>query len=998
MSDWTRRILAAQVSILALALALALAGCSPGPDEGTTEEVDPSQGDPEPDFEPIANSVFLNVRDGDGQPIAGASVKLHSLPDDVVRLAWSTTSDHEGYLLLEGLPEGRLNAEISAPGYTSSNVVLELRPGAHVGVPVYLHALGEPMPFVAQEGASVERGGVRVEIPGGALVDSSGQPVTGLVEATIVPFDPSTQELRAAPGPLEGIDRAGERVSLQTFFMAEISVWQNGSRLQLAPGANAVLEMELPRELVDAESVPETIASWWFDHELGMWVQTEAGDGVGLVTPNGEGGYRWTVSIDHFSHHNCDLPWYGKACYSVTIKDSTGNVVPDVEVEAEGIKCKYWSSTLFTDEDGHVCVEVKQGVGGKITIGDQLEIPLDGNHPTSSCDGQGAACKELVVELPDGMICTPGAYRACDELYPGPAGTENVGVCQGARSYCNLTGTGWLPCGDARTPGVEVCGNGVDEDCDGLVDEEGAQCICSPGQVASCYSGPAQTLGVGTCEPGHRVCNAEGTGFGPCLDERVPAAEVCDNTCVDADCNGSGFCSGHAFWAESAQLWAGGSSPRITSASTYGELFVTGWQTSEFLLGGVPVSASAAGPFVLRMSPGAPDELGCGYKSGEVMATLSGDALDQGLVGVEPVELVAGMTGVYMGGHAANGAIVVARLDPKTLTVTAVRTFASNGEARVTGLDVSPQGDVVLGGTFNGMLKLGDGQTNLTSAGDDLFIARLDPQTLVPVRGIKRGGAGDQALHDLEFLYTDPQDLTRPTGVAITGVFVDQLSLGGAEFVLEAETPQTQHTFVAAYTIEGNDFVTQWARDFKNEGAALEHQLAVDSGANVYLVGDYEQLGPFDPAGDGVGIGEPGTHSVFALRLDQSGALVWARSFGDVEPTALDVDVDLGHGGVLVSGDYDGSLRFESDAGPVLQESELRDIFLIRLRAGDGIADWSERFGDVDGGAPQLFRALSAADDGSALLVGEFWSSVDLGSAQLETESGGLSFLARLSG
>lgn len=75
----------------------------------------------------------------------------------------------------------------------------------------------------------------------------------GPVTATVVPFDPTAVNLAALPGPLEGVTAAdGASVQLEPVFMAEVSLWRGPERLQLAPGASATLELDLPDTLAGA--------------------------------------------------------------------------------------------------------------------------------------------------------------------------------------------------------------------------------------------------------------------------------------------------------------------------------------------------------------------------------------------------------------------------------------------------------------------------------------------------------------------------------------------------------------------------------------------------------------------------------------------------------------------------------------------------------------------------------------------------------------------------
>ncbi|MFI5307928.1 MAG: hypothetical protein ACHQ53_11270, partial [Polyangiales bacterium] len=53
----------------------------------------------------------------------------------------------------------------------------------------------------------------------------------------------------------------------------------------------------------------------------------------------------------------------------------------------------------------------------------------------------------------------------------------------------------------------------------------------------SCYSGPAATLGVGTCASGTQTCT--GNTFGDCVGSVTPVDETCQNQGADDDCDGT---------------------------------------------------------------------------------------------------------------------------------------------------------------------------------------------------------------------------------------------------------------------------------------------------------------------------------------------------------------------------------------------------------------------------------------------------------------------------
>ena len=166
-----------------------------------------------------------------------------------------------------------------------------------------------------------------------------------------------------------------------------------------------------------------------------------------------------------------------------------------------------------------------QGTGYGPCVGEVLpQVETCATPVDDDCNGQtnegGAGC-----------VCMPNATVSC---YSGPAGTQGVGICAAGTKACNAQGTAYSACAGDVLPQPESCTTASDDDCNGQINEG---CSCAPGSKASCYSGPAGTLGVGICAAGTQTCNAQGTGYGACTGEVTPQVETC-MTPGDEDCNG----------------------------------------------------------------------------------------------------------------------------------------------------------------------------------------------------------------------------------------------------------------------------------------------------------------------------------------------------------------------------------------------------------------------------------------------------------------------------
>jgi hypothetical protein len=81
----------------------------------------------------------------------------------------------------------------------------------------------------------------------------------------------------------------------------------------------------------------------------------------------------------------------------------------------------------------------------------------------------------------------------------------------------------------------EVCGDGLDNDCDDSSDED---CVCMGNATQPCYDGPVDNAGVGACVRGEQRCDSDEFGaWSKCEGAVLPETEACADD-VDNDCDG----------------------------------------------------------------------------------------------------------------------------------------------------------------------------------------------------------------------------------------------------------------------------------------------------------------------------------------------------------------------------------------------------------------------------------------------------------------------------
>jgi MYXO-CTERM domain-containing protein len=88
-------------------------------------------------------------------------------------------------------------------------------------------------------------------------------------------------------------------------------------------------------------------------------------------------------------------------------------------------------------------------------------------NSTLACDGGSCSAVDLGT-----CSCAPGETRACG---------SSVGACHTGTQTCDVTGA-WGPCTGSVGPEPETC-NGIDDDCDGQVDNVTGSPLCPNGQL-----------------------------------------------------------------------------------------------------------------------------------------------------------------------------------------------------------------------------------------------------------------------------------------------------------------------------------------------------------------------------------------------------------------------------------------------------------------------------------------------------------------------------------
>jgi hypothetical protein len=609
------------------------------------------------------------------------------------------------------------------------------------------------------------------------------------------------------------------------------------------------------------------------------------------------------------------------------------------------------SDTPTTDLPGD-CLAPVCGAAG--------QEPDDADVPTSDC----GSC--------DGGVIVPWAEAGAD-CYTGDPTTLDVGECQGGTWTCvdNVQ-----TCEGQRLPEQEACGpgaNGIDEDCDAEIDEDGPGCACTLGESQPCYTGPGGTLGIGTCSAGTSACMQVGNGneFGACVGDVLPAQ--CDS-CLDAldeDCaNGPATCSGsHVFSRFINNV------DNVTAADMValpnGELLLFAQFFGSVVIGGVTYSSAGSNDLALVRYDSEGNPISAQIYGGTgnefaVQLVLEND----GYIAVATLgdgsaeDFGGGATFVGDGSGLNEGDTVMVKFDFNHNLVWKKILGGVDNERPHSAARMPDNGIVVLG-TFEGTVNFGG--SNLTASGSsDLFVARFDANgdhlwssryggTGVDVAGSTFPTIAASSSGAIHFVFTTTAT-TVPFGATTftnaggrDGLLVKLLANGNVAWVRAWQSSSDEA--VDAVTVLDDDSVWTAGRF----GSAVN----VDGVAGT----------DFSPTGTG--------EDLLLVRYDTNGNLLMGKSFNGTDYATVRRLSRGTDASLLLAGSFGGTLFTESNATPSNGSS---DAMLLKLRAANGDLVWAKKHG---GTGIDEFVSASSFGCGDIVATARYTAPASFGGANL---------------
>ncbi len=542
---------------------------------------------------------------------------------------------------------------------------------------------------------------------------------------------------------------------------------------------------------------------------------------------------------------------------------------------------------------------------------------------------------------------------------------------------------------DAGAPPCEVgtvrCQAGVVERCEGTswrvaetcefgCEQAGLEARC----VVSCDACPSE--GATVCMAGAtRTCSREPSG---CLE--WGASSACESgTCANGTSCNSALPSGSVYWAQG--FGALGLESAIDVASDRdGNIVVVGNFERTVSFGGVPLeSVGGRDGFVASYGPDG------SHRWSRALGGTSDDRAN-GVTVLESGDVVVAGTFSGTGNFGGSDLVAVdaedfflARFDTEGNHLDSRSFGGGPGFGAIHAVQTAPNGDLLLAGFLSGNADFGGAQPLTRGFGWDVFIARFTASG---------AHVWSKRFSTDRWEWATGVAIDRAGDVIVTGVYRGPLDFGGGE--LEADPDGGNRMFLARFDADGRPL---WSRGFGAGGTEMgiyPRGVVVDGAGEITVTGGFQ--GPADFGGSTLA-SEGSVDMFLARYRGDGSHLWSQRFGGRSADQPHDVAVDAGGDitvvgwfGATTSDSFAAPASF---GGTTFRPAGLADVFVARY-APDGTHLWSESFG---GESVDQAWGVAHDPFGNVIVAGSFYETASFKGRRVTSAGSRDAFLLRLS-
>ncbi|MBF2050378.1 MAG: DUF4347 domain-containing protein [Elainella sp. C42_A2020_010] len=273
--------------------------------------------------------------------------------------------------------------------------------------------------------------------------------------------------------------------------------------------------------------------------------------------------------------------------------------------------------------------------------------------------------------------------------------------------------------------------------------------------------------------------------------------------------------------------------------------------------------------------------------------------------------------------------IFVTKLD-STGNVVWAKNFGGSSADFASSTHIDSTGNLYLVGSFSNSISFSN--TTLTSAGsEDIFVTKLDSTGNV-VWAKNFGGSGADKANTV---------LDKAGNLYLTGSFSNSISFGSTTLTSTGETD----AFVTKLDSTGN---VVWAKNFGGISAEVVDRILVDQSGNLFVIGSFSNSISFGSTT----LTSTGSENTFVTKIDSTGNVVWAKSFGSANyQYARNFSLDRS-GNLFLIGNFDGLTATSIDYS---------NLFITKLDGSSGTTIWNKTFNSFSNSQELAFLGVGIA-------------------------------------
>ena len=253
-------------------------------------------------------------------------------------------------------------------------------------------------------------------------------------------------------------------------------------------------------------------------------------------------------------------------------------------------------------------------------------------------------------------------------------------------------------------------------------------------------------------------------------------------------------------------------------------------------------------------------------------------------------------------------------------------------------IKVDANGDLFITGVFKNTVDFDPGSSthNLTSNGQyDAFVLKMDNNGN-HIWSVSYGGGG--------YDYGNEIDVDSFGNIWVIGSFRNTVDFNPGSATSDKTSVGGEDIYVLKLNFLGNFLSVQTMGGTDNDNPL---SLAIDAFGFLFVTGTFEGTADFNPGNTTTNLSSSGSTDIFLVKLNFSGGLLFAKSFGGTgDDGATDVKIDA-NGNLLMTGYFSETVDFDPSNNGTTNLSSLgfEDAFTLKLNnLGDLV--WAKSFGN----------------------------------------------------